>query len=338
MKPCARKEEGAAMRDHSRSPDRPTVIGTQALTGRGLWRYLVLAGVGWLAIAGLLDVTRPAAAAPARRSGGVGVSTVSVVDFSEAAKSPEARIPPPPNPREEEFHRRARPRLPSQPTSGARKVPPRAGAPTVAPAISSSFDGLSEACPGCGVPPDPNAATSGTEIVELVNSFIQVTDTSGAILCGGGVTLNRLLRTTDSLTDPRVQFDNRHQRFSLAVTVAPASKSATPAMWVAASDTVDACGTWRVYRLTFHGSPFPAGTFLDFPMLGQDRNALLVSTRNLTPTGRNFTVYGVPKAAIYAGAPVSFSTFNVPSLTAPVINAGQPMISSPFSFFLASVP
>jgi hypothetical protein len=306
---------------------------------RTLLRSVVLAGVGWLAIAVLVDVVRPAAAAPARRSGGIGIATASVVDFSEAANSPDARTPPPANPRIAAFERREHPTLPSRPTSGTRKVPPGAAAPRLAPAVSSSFDGISEAgCSGCGVPPDPNAATSGTEIVELVNTFIQVTDTTGAVLCGGGVTLNRLLRSTDGLTDPRVQFDNVHQRFSLAVTVAPASKSATPAMWVAASDTVDACGTWRVYRLTFHGSPFPAGTFLDFPMLGQDRNALLVSTRNLTPTGRNFTVYGVPKAAIYAGAPVSFSTFNVPSLTAPVINAGQPMISSPFSFFLAAVP
>jgi hypothetical protein len=71
-------------------------------------------------------------------------------------------------------------------------------------------------------------------IVELINTFIQVTDPTGAVLCGGGVTLNRLLRTTDGLTDPHVQFDNVHQRFSLVVTVAPASLSATPAMWVAA--------------------------------------------------------------------------------------------------------
>jgi len=319
--------------------DTPAIVGTHGLTVRTLLRSVVLAGVGWLAIAALVDVPRPAAAAPARRSGGVGIATASVVDFSEAANSPDARTPPPANPRIAAFERREHPTLPSRPTSGTRKVPPGAAAPRLAPAVSSSFDGISEAgCSGCGVPPDPNAATSGTEIVELVNTFIQVTDTSGAVLCGGGVTLNRLLRSTDGLTDPRVQFDNVHQRFSLAVTVTPASNSATPAMWVAASDSVDACGTWRVYRLTFHGSPFPAGTFLDFPMLGQDRNALLVSTRNLTPTGRNFTVYGVPKAAIYAGAPVSFSTFNVPSLTAPVINAGQPMIPSPVSFFLASVP
>jgi PASTA domain-containing protein len=307
---------------------------------RTLWRILVLAGIGWLAAGALVDVARPATAAPVRRSGGVGTATPSVVDFTEAAMSPEAKTPPPINPRIAEFYRRARPPLPSRPTSGTRKVPPAAVAPRVAPAVSSSFDGITESgCTGCGVPPDPNAATSGTEIVELVNTFIQVTDTSGTVLCGGGVTLNRLLRTTtDSLTDPRVQFDNVNQRFSLAVTVAPASKTATPAMWVAASDGADACGTWRVYRLTFSGDPFPAGTFLDFPMLGQDTNALLVSTRNLTPTGRNFTVYGLPKSTIYAGNPVSFSTFTVDSLTAPVTNAGQPMISSPVSFFLAAVP
>src|SRR5438477_64161 len=328
------------MPSHYGSPHNPMVVGIHGLAVQTLLRSVVLAGLGSLAVAPLVGVPRPADAAPVRHSGGIGTATASVVNFNEAARSPDAKTPVPVDPRIDEFHRRARPGLPSRPTSGSRKVPPVAAAPHLAPIVSSNFDGISQMgpCGGCGVPPDPNAATSGTEMVELVNTFIQVTDTNGAVQCGGGVTLNRLLRSTDSLTDPRVQFDNLHQRFSLAVTVAPASNSATPAMWVAASDSADACGTWRVYRLTFSGSPFPAGTFLDFPMLGQDTNALLVSTRNLTPTGRNFTVYGLPKAAIYAGAAVSFNTFNVDSLTAPVTNAGQPMISSPVSFFLAAVP
>ena len=328
------------MPSHYGSPDNPMVVGTRGHALRMLLRSVVLAGLGWVAVAALVDVAQPAAAGPVQHSGGAGTGTASAVDFSEAARSPDARTLPPPNPRLEEFHRRVRPPLPSRPTSGTRKVPHAVAAPHLAPPVSSNFDGIGQlgGCGNCGVPPDPNAATSGAEIVELVNTFIQVTDTTGTVLCGGGVTLNRLLRSTDSLTDPRVQFDNVHQRFSLAVTVAPASNSATPAMWVAASDSADACGTWRVYRLTFSGSPFPGGTFLDFPMLGQDTNALLISTRNLTPTSRNFTVFGLPKAAIYAGAAVSFSTFNVASLTAPVTNAGQPMISSPFSFFLAAVP
>src|SRR6266436_574255 len=98
MKPCARKEEGTAMRNYSWTPDALAVVGTQALVVRRLLRYVALVGVGWLAIAGLLDVTRPAAAAPARRSGGVGVSTVSVVDFSEQPNPPTPEHRPRPIP------------------------------------------------------------------------------------------------------------------------------------------------------------------------------------------------------------------------------------------------
>ena len=86
------------MPSHCGSPHNPMVVGTHGLAVQTLLRSVVLAGVGWLAIAALVDVARPAAAAPARRSGGVGIATASVVDFSEAANSPDARTPPPANP------------------------------------------------------------------------------------------------------------------------------------------------------------------------------------------------------------------------------------------------
>ena len=142
--------------------------------------------------------------------------------------------------------------------------------------------------------------------------------------------------TSDDLTDPRVQFDNVNQRFSLAVTVSHPGASATPAIHVAATETADPCGSWFVYRLTFHGDAYPTGAFLDFPMLGQDQNALLLSLR--TEPKLIFTVFGLPKSTIYAGQHVDFDAFGVDSLTAPVTNAGKPMIASPVSFFLAAVP
>jgi hypothetical protein len=229
---------------------------------------------------------------------------------------------------------------PSRSGPATRPVPAGGVHPFAAPAVPANFDGIrhAQACALC-VPPDPSAAGSGTEVVELTNTFVQVVTPTGAVLCNGGVTLNQLLRSTDVLTDPRIQFDDVNRRFSLAVTVKPATTTATPALWVAASDTADACGTWRVYRLTFSGGPFSAGTFLDFPMLGQDTNALLLSTRNQRQgVNDTFSVFGLPKATIYAGNAVSFTTFAVPSLTAPVTNAGQPMVTSPAAFFLAAVP
>jgi hypothetical protein len=113
---------------------------------------------------------------------------------------------------------------------------------------------------------------------------------------------------------------------------------ATPALRVGASTSNNACGSWWIYRLTFSGGPFPAGTLLDYPILGQDSNALLLSTDNFAPASRNRTVFGLQKSGVYSGAAVSFSTFGTSSFTAPVSNAGIPMISTPFSYFLGSVP
>jgi hypothetical protein len=53
---------------------------------------------------------------------------------------------------------------------------------------------------------------------------------------------------------------------------------------------------------------------------------------------RSFIVFAIPKAPIYTAAHVDFPYFNVDSLTAPVTHAGQPMVESPASFFLAAVP
>src|SRR5438105_10861527 len=151
----------------------------------------------------------------------------------------------------------------------------------------------------------------------------------GAVECGGSVTLQTLLNTTNSLTDPRVQFDNVNQRFSFSVTVSNPGPKDTPAMFVAATETDDPCGNWFVYRMTFHGSAYPTGFFLDFPMLGQDQNALLLSLRTCPKNNCSnliFTVFGLPKSTIYSGQHVAFDAFQVDSLTAPVTNAVRPMI------------
>jgi hypothetical protein len=303
---------------------------------------IMLVATGLLASVAVVRLASPAAAAGVHPVG-AGSGSSSVISLRGAHMLPD--IPPRPvrgpadpgNPGPAITGRTP----PGVPASSRPVVKPAGKVgPFAAPPVQANFDGInhSQTCTRC-VPPDPSAATSGTEIVELVNTFIQVVDTSGTVLCGGGVTLNRLLRSSDTLTDPHIQYDNVSSRFSLAVTIKPATTSATPALWVAASDTADACGTWRVYRLTFTGTPFPAGTFLDFPMLGQDTSDLLISTRNIPTSGpNNFTVFGLPKSTIYAGSHVSFNTFSVPSLTAPVTNAGQPMISSPAGYFLAAVP
>ena len=272
------------------------------------------------------------------------------INFAEVARSPDARTTGPIKPRTfEEYHA---PRPPAPPPSPARKAFSASPPGTVLPlridlcgvaGVPCPFDGVvQDTCPSCtGSPPDPNAAAGAGKIVQVVNDLIQVTNRFGAVQCGGPVTLNRLLRTMDALTDPRVQFDNINQRFSLAVTVSSPGPSDTPALWVAATQSDDPCGTWNTFRMTFDGDATPAGTFLDFPMLAQDTRSLLLSTRNcLHPgsCGQFFIAFVIPKAPIYAAQHVDFPYFTVDSLTAPVTHAGQPMVDSPLSFFLAAVP
>src|SRR5438552_9384172 len=204
-------------------------------------------------------------AGPSAASSGAGSGAALRVSFIEAATSADARTSAPTNPDRVDFERARLRELPSVPTSGTRKQASTPGfaatpqalriPPCDVAALPCAFDGVAQDnCASCtNPPPDPNAAVGAGKIVEVVNDLIQVTNRLGAVQCGGPVTLNRLLRTTDSLTDPRIQFDNVNQRFSLSVTVSSVTTSSTPAMWVATSESADPCGRWFLYRLTFHG-------------------------------------------------------------------------------------
>jgi hypothetical protein len=171
---------------------------------------------------------------------------------------------------------------------------------------------------------------------------MQVYTKTGGSLCGIG--LNTFIGTSNSISDPHIQWDNLNNRFSMVVIPVPASTTATPTMYLLTSQTTDACGGWWVYTVTFSGSLYPAGTLLDYPYLGQDRVALLSSSNNFQRTaGGGFTyinsaIFGIPKAAAYAGAGFSFSSFSVGFSTAPPTVTGIPIAATSASFYLRSIP
>jgi hypothetical protein len=165
---------------------------------------------------------------------------------------------------------------------------------------------------------------------------VQTYSKAGAKRCG--YSLNTFLDTSNSLSDPRVQWDNRNNRFTLVAIPFP-DPTDTPAMFIAASRTADACGEWFVYRVTFSGALFPAGMLLDYPYIGQDRVALLSSSNNFVGNSyENSTAFAVRKAALYTGAEFSFPAFPVAFSTAPVTVAGSPIPETTNTYFLASVP
>ena len=177
------------------------------------------------------------------------------------------------------------------------------------------------------------------QIVEAVDLRLEVYSKTGVAQCGIG--LNTFLGTSAALSDPRVQYDNLDNRFSMVVTVVPTA-GATPALYVLASQTASACGSWWLYRMTFSGSLYPAGTLLDYPYLGQDRLSLLFSSNNFCCATTfhyiNSAAFSIAKSFIYSGASVSFSSYGVAFSTAPVTVSGIPIAATTNTYFLASVP
>jgi hypothetical protein len=219
-------------------------------------------------------------------------------------------------------------------TASTAAAPARTVSPQSVSSVAASFDGaIGAGCNFCLQPSDVSAAVGASEIVQATNVNIRVYTKDGALLCG--FPYADLLQTSDDMTDPRVQYDNVNHRFSTVVTLHPASDTATPAVWVAATQGEDACAGWNTFRVTFNGSLLPPGTLLDFPMLGQDANAVLISTNN---SKGGSTAFAIPKSGLYSGAGFSFPVFPIGSTSAPVTNGGIPLTPTANSYFLASVP
>lgn len=313
-------------------------------------RIMPFAAAALMASTVITTFTGSAVAAPVIQGdggGGGGGDAPVVVNLRDVAGMADVQ---PARPAVVKHNELARPALPSRPTTGSRPALPAKsrdieggtvdGTPTPTFGVMENFEGIAEGASCFCEPPDVNAAKGPTEIAEIVNTFLQVTDKNGSILCNGGVTLNRFLRTSDNLSDPRIQYDHLFDRFTISVTVIPPSSSATPAMWVAASDTGDVCGTWRGFRLTFQGSSFPSGTLIDYPILGQDTDSVLISSANVKPGGSvTFTVFSLPKSKLYIGAHVDFVAFPTDGLSAPVSNADTSTVFTfPSSYFVVAVP
>ncbi|HEV7900017.1 MAG TPA: hypothetical protein VGP31_19465 [Planosporangium sp.] len=271
-------------------------------------------------------------------------STVRSVDLARAAASPPPVV----------AHTRSRgtlgingkptgSSLPKKATTGSKQMPAgRTGTQQVTPltaptTINANFpSGITAANCNCQ-PSDTNAAVSPTQIAHTVNVRLQVYTKTGTTVCGIGI--NALIGTTDDLTDPRIQWDNLNNRYSLVITRIPATAGTTPILYLLASQTADACGTWFVYTLNFTGT-YPNGTFLDYPWLGQDRTSLLLSSNNFTFTDAylNSTAFSLPKTAVYSGVSPSGVVFPVDFSTAPVTVTGIPISATSATYFLRSIP
>lgn len=240
--------------------------------------------------------------------------------------------------------------LPSRPSSGAKSaagagaatVNSTAGAHVTGPLCNSScivhnsHDGIQLSNSNCGCqPPDINAAIGPKNVVEAVNLDLAVYKTGGRLQKSTG--LNTFFGTSLSLSDPRVLYDNAWNRFVLSVTVIPASSSSTPLLLVAASESGNPTGKWWKFAVSFS---YTAGTLLDYPQLGMDSDAIIISTNNFccgsSLSYANTAAFAIAKQALYNGKGFGFGAFGVAFSTQPSMVAGIPQQEHGKTYLLAA--
>jgi hypothetical protein len=178
------------------------------------------------------------------------------------------------------------------------------------PVIKSlNFEGTSQSG---AFPPDTHGAAGLSHIVEVVNTRVVVYNKAGALL--KTTALNTFFGSSEFLFDPRVVYDQTWKRWVIIATRKTSSAS-DPVLrfFLAVSTTSDPTGSYYIYNnIQYGGGPFNAGDWFDFPALGMDQDAILVTANVFdSPTGafKFATMIPIAKARVYNGLGFSGPAF-----------------------------
>jgi hypothetical protein len=230
----------------------------------------------------------------------------------------QAAQPPPLGPRptetEEELRRSMKIRPQERPADGTGDTPRRLAPP--APQVN--FEGLNAgSC--CARPPDTHGAVG-------VNHFVEITNHRGVGVfrkSDGALVKNTTLNsffgyTARTIFDPRIVYDRRWDRW-VVFGVAFQESSTVQYVFLGVSRTPDPTGSYYLYKFDV---PESTGNFFDYPQLGMDQDALIV-TANIF-SGNSYVrtrAFGIPKAAAYNGRSFARPYFDLgtPGTVAPPI-------------------
>jgi len=191
--------------------------------------------------------------------------------------------------------------------------------PLAPPSLAGpNFNGVSEKG-SCGVffpcaPPDTHGAVGLAHFVEVTNSRVSVYTKGGSL--AKGTSLNAFFGvpvTTEFLFDPRVVYDRSWNRFIIMATRVSFSEfDPNRRFYLAVSKTSNPAGAYWKYTVTFDGGILDDGDWWDYPHLGMDQDAVII-TGNIfdNPSGgfKGAAMMPIAKALIYNGLAFSVPVF-----------------------------
>lgn len=195
---------------------------------------------------------------------------------------------------------------------------------TLAPpaAVSVNYAGLSQSG---AFPPDTHGAVGPNNFVEAVNTRIGVFNKANPGVLLTQFTLQALFGVTEFLFDPRVVYDQTWNRWVIVATRRSASTTDTVRrFFLAVSQTSNPAGPYFTYTFNFGGGPFNNGDWWDFPQLGMDQDALIITGNVFDVPAGGFkfaAMTSVAKARVYNGL-----GFSVPVFTGLVATLAPPIV------------
>lgn len=308
------------------------------------WRRVAgLAGIGIVGLAVMLPITRPTQAQEAPEAPLVGAVletitptatlTVEPAERRSVANMPEAgldlmagetQLPPrrlsdlPPSVYKAMKEQAA---LGPEGSKG-----PLASGPLAPPTLRTfNFEGVNQTLACACAPPDPHGAIGRTHFVQVTNSHLDIYTLSSPPVKVKSVTLNTFFGETNFLFDPRAVYDPIWNRWIIVATRSSTS-AADPVrkFRLAVSTTSNPTGSFFLYTVNFAGGGTGIGDFWDYPQLGFDQDAVLITGNIFTFAGafRTTAMMPIAKARLYNGLGFGvplFTTGLVPTLAPPIV-------------------
>jgi hypothetical protein len=200
-----------------------------------------------------------------------------------------------------------------------------------------NYAGLNQTTAGGAFPPNTHGAVGPAHFVQVVDVRMTAFNKAqpGTQLCT--FTLKALHGASESIFDPRVVYDPTWNRWVFVATRKSASSTDTiRRFFIAVSTTGNPCGSYFRHTFNLTGPSFNAGDWLDFPGLGMNQDAVLI-TGNVfdLPTGgfKFAAAIGIAKARLYNGL-----AFSVPIFTTPFGTLQPPIVydQNKDAYFLAA--
>ena len=189
----------------------------------------------------------------------------------------------------------------------------QAPAPLAPPTLKDvNCDGVDQANAGGLFPPDADGAVGAIQFVQIVNSQIVVWDKAPVAGCPTQL-LNVSLAAffgyfAQTLFDPRVLYDPVFDRWVVAAEAFPESAT-VKLQFIAVSLTSDATGGFFIYFFNARALSGGGNAFWDFPQIGLDEDAVIVTGNVFDPGFVGARAWFLPKNRMYAGLGFGFCFF-----------------------------